>query len=351
VTIPVTIGYETYGTLNQKKSNAILLCHHFTGTGHAAGDYVTSDARPGWWDALVGPGKAIDTDRHFVICSDTIANINAHDPHVITTGPATINPATGKEYALSFPIFSLKDVVRLQKKLLESLGIERLVMVGGPSMGGLQAFMWGRYFPGVADRILAVCATPMLRPYGIMIPNQLAIDAIMLDPDWNDGNYYGRQPPQKGLFLAFKILLIATRTDHWAERRFGRQFADATFKDYSDPRKSFYGKYLVEKEVERTVLEHLHFFDANSYLYTAKANTLFDLREHGESLERALGRISAKTLMIIDESDLVFTREQAEEARRSMKECECFFYNSGNGHLSSVNEHSHFVDKVKSFAG
>jgi homoserine O-acetyltransferase/O-succinyltransferase len=347
--IPVTIGYETYGRLNDAGDNAILLCHYFTGTSHAAGKYDESDPLPGWWDTLIGPGKAIDTDRFFVVCADAPSNINHHNPRVITTGPASINPATGREYGTDFPIFTLKDVVRLQKRLIESLGIQKLYMVGGPSMGGLQGFMWGRHFPGLVDRILAVCATPMIRPFGIMVPNQLGIDAIRLDPNWRGGHYYGQEPPRAGLLLAFKILLVATRTDLWAERSFGRQYADPLFTDYEDPFISLDGKFLVEKEIENIVLGRMQFFDANAYLYIAKANALFDLRENGETLGEALARIRAETLMIIDDSDIMFTRDQAEEGRRSIPRCHCFYYNSENGHLSAIYDMTYFEGALRDF--
>jgi homoserine O-acetyltransferase/O-succinyltransferase len=347
--IPVTIGYETYGTLNEARDNAILICHYFTGTSHAAGKYEESEPLAGWWDPLIGPGKTIDTERFFVICSDVPSNINHYNPRVITTGPATIDPSTGKEYGTNFPLFTLKDVVRLQKKLIESLGIAKLYMVGGPSMGGLQGFMWGRHYPESVERIFGVCATPMIRPFGIMVPNQLGIDAIRLDPKWKNGHYYGQEPPNEGLLLAFKILLVATRTDLWAERNFGRRYADPHFREFGDPFLTFNGKFLVEKEIENIVLGRMQFFDANAYLYIAKANALFDLREGKETLAEALAHISAKTLLIIDESDLMFTRDQAEEARRSIPRCECFYYDSENGHLSAIYDLSFFEKALADF--
>ncbi|MDQ7821395.1 MAG: homoserine O-acetyltransferase [Candidatus Eremiobacteraeota bacterium] len=349
--IPVSIGYETYGALSESRDNAVLVCHYFTGTGHAAGRYSPEDPAPGWWNSLIGPGKPLDTERFFVICSDTPANINFHNPKVITTGPATVNPLTGKEYGLLFPIFTLKDVVRLQKLLLESLGIPRLRLVTGPSMGGLQAFMWARHFPAEVEQVIAVCATPEIGPYGIMVPNQLGIDAIMLDPNFRNGDYYGKEPPYDGLLLAFKNLLMATRTEGWAERSFGRAHADSEYREYEDPRRSLKGKFLVEKEVEAMVKSRMQFFDPNSYLYIAKANTLFDLREGGESYEKALGHIEARTLMVIDKSDSMFTPAQAEKARRHIRDCRCAYYDSGNGHLSCIFEQGYLERYFREFLG
>lgn len=349
VSIPVTIGYETCGSLSPAKDNAVLICHFFTGTSHAAGKYADSDAAAGWWDYLIGPGKAIDTNRYFVICSDSISNINAHNPNVITTGPASINSATGKEYGTSFPIFTLKDVVRLQRELLRSLGIENLKMVGGPSMGGLQAFMWARHFPGMVEKVISVCATPILGPFGIMVPNQLGIDAIRLDPEWRNGDYYGHRPPVQGLLLAFKILLTSTRTHRWAMENFGRRYADPSFNDCPDPFTSYAGRFLVEKEVEATVDSRMQYFDANSYMYIAKANTLFDLCEGGETLESALSAIKAEVLLIMDDSDLVFARADGERTASMMKSCRTFFYDSGNGHLSCIYEHQLFEGPIRHF--
>lgn len=349
VSIPVEIGYESYGTLNSRKDNVVMICHYFTGTSHAAGKYSQNDELPGWWDTLVGPGKVVDTDRFYVLCSDCISNINFHNPYVITTGPASINPDTGKEYALTFPIFTIKDMVRLQRMLVGSLGIQKLQFVMGPSMGGLQAFTWGRYYPEMVENIVVVTATPMIRPYGIMIPNQLGIEAIRLDPQWNGGNYYDSEPPRRGLLLAFKILLMATRTDTWAESNFGRRLADQGFVKYKDPFTSFDGKFLVDAEVENIVLGRMQFFDANSYMYIAKANTLFDLRENGETLEEALRHIRARTLMIIDESDQIFTKLQAEEVRKFQKNCEVYYYNSSNGHLSCLFETNYFSEVIEKF--
>ncbi|MDN5280395.1 MAG: homoserine O-acetyltransferase/O-succinyltransferase [Clostridiales bacterium] len=347
--LPVTIGYETYGTLNEAKDNVVLICHFFTGTSHAAGKYNESDALPGWWDSLIGPDKVIDTKRYFVICCDSLSNINFNNPFVHTTGPATINPETGKPYAMDFPIFTLKDVIRTQKALIDSMGIERLKYVIGPSMGGLQAFMWAKYFPEMVGKLISVVATPMVRPSCLMVPNQLGIEAIMLDKNWNQGDYYDKEPPNAGLLLAFKILLTATRTDNWSHSNFGRRLLEPEGGASTNPFTSFTGKFLVENEIEKTVIARMQFFDANSYIYIAKANTLFDLCEENETLDQALSQIKQPVQMIIDESDLMFTSEQAEEARKSLANCELVYYNSKNGHLSCLYETDYFAKSMQNF--
>ncbi|PKL41036.1 MAG: homoserine acetyltransferase [Candidatus Riflebacteria bacterium HGW-Riflebacteria-1] len=348
-TIPITFGYETYGKLNDNADNAVLVCQYFTGTSHAAGKYAETDLLPGWWDALIGPGKVIDTDKYYVICSDAISNINFNSPTVITTGPGSIDPTTGKPYGMNFPIFTLDDVVILQKRLIESLGIAKLRFVIGPSMGGLQAYLWAKLFPEAVEKIISVVATPMMRPSCIMVPNQLGIEAIMLDPKWQNGNYYGDDAPYKGLLLAFKMLLTATRTDHWSYSNFKRTFLDPTFITCANPYQSFSGRFLVEGEVEKSVITRMQFFDPNAYIYIAKANTLFDLCEPGETLKDALAKIKTPVRMIIDDSDLMFTREQSEEARPLFSDCDISYYNSRNGHLSCLFETDYLKEPLNRY--
>ena len=348
-TIPVSFGYETYGKLNKSKDNAILVCHYFTGTSHAAGRYKETDPAPGWWDSLIGPGKAIDTDKYFVICSDSISNINFNSPTVITTGPASIDPETGKPYGMNFPIFTLDDVVMLQRRLIDHLGVKKLRFVLGPSMGGLQSYLWAKYFPEMVERVIAVVATPMVRPACLMVPNQLGIEAIMLDEKWQNGNYYGSEPPHRGLLLAFKMLLTATRTDHWSHTNFGRKFLDPAFITSDNPYISFKGRFLVEEGIEQSVLARMQFFDPNAYVYIAKANGLFDLCQPGETLAQALGKLKLPVRMIIDESDLMFTTEQAEEARPLLSDCDISYYNSRNGHLSCIFETGYLAEPMKRY--
>lgn len=348
-TIPITFGYETYGELSVNGDNAILICHYFTGTSHAAGRYNESDPAAGWWDSLVGPGKAIDTNKFFVVCSDCISNINFNNPTVITTGPGSINKETGQPYGMDFPIFTLDDVVLLQKRLIDSLGIKKLKFVLGPSMGGLQSFLWAKYFPQMVEQVIAVVSTPMMRPSCMMVPNLLGIEAIMLDEKWKNGHYYNAEPPFKGLLLAFKVLLTATRTDHWAHSNFGRRFLDPSFATSDNPFVSFKGRFLVEEGIESSVLARMQFFDPNAYIFIAKANSLFDLCEPGESLAQALGKLNLPVKIIIDQSDLMFTSEQAEEARPLLPDCEVTYYNSRNGHLSCLFETGYFADTMQKY--
>lgn len=345
LSIPLTLGYETYGTLNESGDNAVLICHYFTGQSHAAGRYSESDPAPGWWDSIIGPGKIIDTDRLFVVSCDSISNINHHNPKVITTGPASIDPVSGKEYAMSFPVFTLKDCIEAQKMLADRLGIKKFRFVAGPSMGGLQAFMWGRHYPEMVGGIISVVATPMMRPYGIMVPNQMGIYSIMLDPKWNGGDYYRSESPKDGLLLAFKVLLMSTRTDQWMDAQYGRKWADPA----CDPAFDFKSRYLVEKGVEDIVLSRMEFFDANAYIYIARANALYDLKGDCQTDEQAWGKITAPTLMVIDRSDLLFNEDQAVLAQKHLPDSEVFCYNSNNGHLSCLFDIDLFKDAIANF--
>jgi len=203
----VKIGWEAFGTLNADKSNAILVTHYFSGTSHAFGKYTPADPVAGYWDAIIGPGKAIDTNKYYVLSSDTLVNLNAKMANVVTTGPASINPDTGKPYGMSFPVVSIEDFVRVQKALIDSLGIKKLKAVVGASMGGLQAYQWAASYPDSVDRIVAVVASPSAEPFLIGWLDMWA-QPIRLDPKWNNGDYYDKEPPLDGLKAARLIFLI-----------------------------------------------------------------------------------------------------------------------------------------------
>jgi homoserine O-acetyltransferase len=199
----VKIGWEAAGTLNADKSNAILITHYFSGSSHAFGKYAPDDKIPGYWDAIIGPGKAIDTNKYYVLSSDTLVNLNAKQSNVVTTGPASINPDTGKPYAMSFPVVSIKDFVRVQKALIDSLGIKKLKAVMGLSMGGQQAYEWAQSYPDSVDRIVSIVAAASAEPFLIAWLDIWA-QPIRLDPKWNNGDYYGKEPPLDGLKAALK---------------------------------------------------------------------------------------------------------------------------------------------------
>src|SRR5712691_4446150 len=187
----VKVGWEAAGTLNADKSNAILITHFYSGTSHAFGKYAPGDNAPGYWDAIIGPGKAVDTNKYFVLSSDTLVNLNANMPNVVTTGPASINPDSGKPYGMSFPVVSIRDFVRVQKALIDSLGIKKLKAVMGASMGGLQAYEWAQSYPDTVERIIPVIASASAEPFLIAWLDMWA-QPIRLDPKWNNGDYYDK---------------------------------------------------------------------------------------------------------------------------------------------------------------
>src|SRR6266705_5490630 len=216
----VKIGWEAAGTLNAEKSNAILITHFFSGTSHAFGKYAATDRAAGYWDSIIGPGKAIDTNKYYVISSDTLANLNVHAPNVVTTGPASVNPDTGKPYAMSFPVVSIKDFVNVQKALLESLGIRKVKAVMGASMGALQAYEWAASHPDMVERVIPVIGTPGADAFMIEWLDIWAAP-IRLDPKCNNGEYYGKEPPLEGLKASLKIITLHANHWEWADKTFG----------------------------------------------------------------------------------------------------------------------------------
>ncbi|HYA04684.1 MAG TPA: homoserine O-acetyltransferase [Xanthobacteraceae bacterium] len=265
----VKVGWEAAGTLNADKSNAILITHYFSGTSHAFGKYAPEDKAAGYWDAIIGPGKAIDTDKYYVLSSDTLVNLNTKQPNVVTTGPASINPDTGKPYGMSFPVVSIRDFVRVEKALVDSLGIRKLHAVVGASMGGLQAYEWGQSYPDGVDRIVAVVAPPATDSYLIGWLDLWA-QPIRLDPKWNSGDYYGKEPPTEGLKAALKLVTLQANGWEWARASFGTAPAEAG----KDPAKSLDNKFKIEAYLEQAAAARAAVADANHFLYLCRANQL-----------------------------------------------------------------------------
>ena len=295
----VKVGWESYGTLNADKSNAILICHFFSGTSHAAGKYKEADAAPGYWDAIIGPGKAIDTSKYFVLSSDTLVNLGTGDPNVVTTGPASINPDTGKPYGMDFPIVTIRDFIEVQKKLIESLGIKKLVMVSGASMGGLQTFEWAATYPEMVGKAMPVIS------FGEADASLIAwLDIwaapIRLDPNWNNGDYYGKTPPNAGLAQALKIVTLHAQHWDWANKTFGRKWAE----EGENPASGFDKRFSVEAVLDGAGAARAKVSDANHFLYLAKANQIFVAG--GGTLDEGLKKIKAPVLLIHSPKDLVF---------------------------------------------
>jgi homoserine O-acetyltransferase/O-succinyltransferase len=301
---PVTLAYETYGNLNKDKSNAILIAHALTGDAHVAG-YHEGDKNPGWWDNMVGPGKAFDTDKYFVICSNILGGCKG------STGPSSLNPATGKPYGLNFPTISIGDMVNAQKYLVDYLGIDKLLAVAGGSMGGMQVLEWMYSHP---DRIR--CAIPISTamkhsPQQIAF-NEVGRQAIMGDPNWKNGNYYGEELPAKGLAVARMIGHITYMSDESMAQKFGRRVKNERqlFKFTADFEVEGYLQYRGNSFVER--------FDANSYLYITKAMDYYDV-SRGQRLSEVFKGRDIKVLVIAFKSDWLYPAYQTKEIVRACK--------------------------------
>lgn len=296
----VSVAYETYGELNKEKSNAILICHALTGDAHAAG-WHKGDKKPGWWEIVIGPGKALDSEKYFIICSNVLGGCKG------TTGPSSINPKTNEPYGLDFPVITIGDMVNVQKKLIDSFGISQLTAVIGGSMGGMQVLEWMVSYPEMMKKAIPIATTAMSSPQQIAF-NDVGRQAIFADPNWNKGNYYETgELPKNGLSLARMIAHITYLSDESMDIKFGRglQDKDEISYDFSvDFQVESYLKHQGEVFVKR--------FDANSYLYITKAVDLFDLRIN-DSLIDGFKNIESKVHIISVDSDWLYPTEQSTE--------------------------------------
>lgn len=335
---PITIAYETYGTLNENASNAILVEHAWTGSAHLAGKQSEQDTKPGWWDVIVGPGRLLDTNRYFVICTNVIGSCYG------STGPSTINPKTGKRYNLSFPVITVRDMVRAQKMLIDHLGIRRLFSVVGGSMGGMQATEWATQYPDSIASAIILASTPCSSPLSISL-NKAARWAIYNDPNWRKGDY--KQNPKDGLALARGIGHITFLSDESMNAKFGRRFSAR------DGQFDFFGQFEVERYLEYNGYSFVDRFDANSFLYLAKALDLYDAAWGYESLSEAFSRIQAPIQFFAFTSDWLYPPYQSEEmvnCLRSLgKPVEYHLIESSYGHDAFLLEHESFAPFVEEF--
>ena len=303
----VNVAYETYGKINNEKSNAILVCHALSGDAHAGG-WHKEDEKPGWWDIIIGPGKALDTDKFFVICSNVLGGCKG------TTGPSSINSNTGKPYGLDFPFITVKDMVNVQKMLLDHLDIDKLFAVVGGSFGGMQVLQWCVSYPDIVRLAVPIATSAYSSPQQIAF-NEVGRRAITSDPDWISGNYYGRTPPARGLSLARMIGHITYLSDESMHQKFGRKLQDKSEYGFDFASLDFqvesYLSYHGDAFVKR--------FDANSYLYITKAIDYFDLTKKGSlSLAEAFKSVKAKFLVISISSDWLYPPYQCKEIAEAL---------------------------------
>jgi homoserine O-acetyltransferase len=362
---PIQIAYETYGTLSPARDNVVLVCHALSGDAHAAGfarkppvestrDGFAAEDRDGtagkglgWWDGMIGPGKAFDTDRFFVVSTNLLGGCRG------TTGPSSVNPATGAPYGSDFPVITVADMVRAERAFLDELGIGRLAAVAGGSLGGMQAFEWAILYPDQVDAIVAIASTHALHPQGVAW-NAIARSAIMADPAWQQGHYYGSgRKPDAGMGVARMVGHITYLSAKSLDDKFGRrlQFADDIRFTLTDP------EFEVESYLRHQADTFVKRFDANTYLYTSRALTYFDLaRQYGNGeLTTALRDVSARTLLIAFSSDWLYPPIGSEElagALRSLgKEAELYVIEAPYGHDCFLLEEARQIPLIRSFLG
>lgn len=306
---PITVSYHTYGQLNPQKDNAILVCHTLTSSALLAGVSVET-GRSGWWEKMVGPGRPFDSERYFIICANIFGGCHG------TTGPSSINPATGRPYALDFPFFTVEDTVRVQKRLIDHLGIERLLSVIGPSMGGCQALAWAGMYPDSVASVIPVASAARLSARSIAW-HEVARRAIMADPNWNNGDYYapGQPRPEAGLGLARMTGHLTYLSEQGMEAKFGRRLQGRD-------------RFSFSLEIDFEVESYLNYqartfparFDANSYLYLTRANDYFDLTGGTGDLVSAFAPAQARFLFLSFANDPLYPPYQSEVMVNALRE-------------------------------
>ena len=360
---PVRIAYETYGTLSPARDNAILVCHALSGDAHAAGytarpatettrDGFRADERDagrgrglGWWDGMIGPGRAFDTDRFFVVSTNLLGGCRG------TTGPSSTNPATGRPYGSDFPVITVADMVRAQRAFLDEIGIARLAAVSGGSLGGMQALEWAILYADRVDAIVPIASTHALLPQGVAW-NAIARNAITADPDWQNGHYYGTgRAPNAGMGVARMIGHVTYLSAKSLSDKFGRRLQSGGDIRYvlTDP------EFEVESYLRYQADAFVRRFDANTYLYTSRALTYFDLaRQYGGGrLADAVRNVSARTLLIAFSSDWLYppscSEELAAALRAAGKEVELHTIDAPYGHDCFLLEEARQTPMIQEF--
>ena len=360
---PIRIAYETYGTLSPQRDNVILVCHALSGDAHAAGSSPTTTDEStrdgfaaeerdgtagkglGWWDGMIGPGKAFDTDHFFVVSTNLLGGCRG------TTGPSSIDPATGSPYGSDFPVITVADMVRTQRAFLDVLGIERLAAVAGGSLGGMQALEWAIQFPDQVDAIVPIASTHALHPQGLAW-NAIARESIMRDPAWQDGHYYGTgRAPEAGMGVARMVGHVTYLSAPALDEKFGRRLQSSDDIRYTITEPEFEVESYLDHQADTFVRR----FDANTYLYTSRALTYFDLARQygGGSLVRALEGVSARTLLIAFSSDWLYpptaSREIDEALRALGKPVELQVIDAPYGHDCFLLEEARQTPLIRQF--
>jgi homoserine O-acetyltransferase/O-succinyltransferase len=339
---PITVAYETYGKLNADHSNAILVCHALTGDAHAAGKHSPKDRKSGWWDDMIGPGKAFDTRDYFVICSNILGGCQG------TTGPLTIDQETGKKYGLHFPVVTIGDMVRVQKRLIDHLGIKKLCCITGGSMGGMQVLEWVARYPEMVGSAIIIASTSRLSSQAIAF-DTVGRNAILSDPDWCEGHYTEkRKVPARGLAIARMIGHITYLSKESMKEKFGRKLQDRNAFGYD-----FSDKFAVESYLHYQGQAFVERFDANSYLYVTKAMDYYNLAEQYGSLEKAFAGYLGRSLLISFTSDWLFPPAQSQEIVNALvrlgRDVSYCNIDSSYGHDAFLLEFKQITRLVKNF--
>ncbi len=305
---PITVAYETYGSLNKNRDNVILIEHALTANAHAAGKHSPGDTTPGWWDSMIGPGKAFDSNKYYIICSNVLGSCYG------TTGPSSLNPKTNKPYGYDFPIITIRDMVNVQKKLLEHLGIDSIACIAGGSMGGMQAMEWALLYPDIVKSIILIASGACSNPQAIAI-HKVGIQAIKDDPNFNGGYYYDKNPPDKGLAIARMIGHITYLNDKMLWEKFGRRS-----DNIKDMKSSFKYRFEIEKYLQYQGKKFVSRFDANSYIYVMRAIDMYDASDGYENLDESFSRLKIeKALVISFTSDWLAPSYQSKEIVRALE--------------------------------
>jgi len=337
----LTVAYETYGELSEQQDNVVFICHSLTHDAHVAGRHAESDEKTGWWDDMVGPGKSIDTDYYHVVCANILGGCAG------TTGPAAVNPETGKPYGSAFPAITTGDIVEVHKLLLDHLGIGRLAAVIGGSFGGMQALEWSIRYPDMVDRCVCIAAAACLSAQALAF-DLVARDAILSDPNWAGGDYYGNEPgPDWGLAHARKIGHITYLSPEMMQTKFGRE-KTKTAEDGAHA-----NLFQVEAYLDHQGRKLVDRFDANSYLRIMHAMDSFDLAERFGSLEDAFRSMKSKCLVIALSSDWLFPPEQSTELAaallRAGKNVSYCRLEAPHGHDAFLVGIAHLTETVRAF--
>ena len=340
---PITVAYETWGKLNANGDNAILITHALTGNSHAHDAEDPDDTKVAWWNPLIGPGRFFDTSRYFVICSNVLGGCYG------TTGPSSIDPNTGQTYGMRFPVITIRDMVETQRRLIEYLGVSRLHMVAGGSIGGQQALEWAVAHPDLVENVIVIAATAALTAQAIAF-SEVQRQAILSDPCWLNGDYVPGQGPEAGLSIARMLAMITYQSEEGMELRFARQPArkqnvtsPSGFTDLSE-------RFDVEGYLYYQGQSLVKRFDANSYLYISRAMDLYDVSEGYPSIEDALSRLRSKALFIGIRSDFLFpaarVRWLADRARAAGSNAIYAELDSPHGHDAFLKEWKQMTDAL-----